>query len=259
MRCEDAQTRIVERAEERERVPLGCFRAEVTTLREVVERRLVPVVPVGDVHALVAEGGGDTRDGPLLVDPFEPVALRADRGFSGSFARGLAERAHEPIVVGEHPEHGTGVRACRAQQLEAVGFRFRERQLMRQHHAFALRIQTERAEDAAPHETPARHLELVLVEVERVPVIAAEDTTADPIREVLPGARVLVVGPVRGELDADEIVRTPRVEALARRIVDDVVGRTDEIGERCSGGRVVANSAERDELGHVSILGPRSQ
>ena len=231
----------------------------MTTLREVVERRLVPVVPVGDVHALVAEGGGDTRDGPLLVDPFEPVALRADRGLSGLFARGLAERAHEPIVVGEHPEHGTGVRACRAQQLEAVGFRFRERQLMRQHHAFALRIQTERAEDAAPHETPARHLELVLVEVERVPVIAAEDTTADPIREVLPGARVLVVGPVRGEFDADEIVRTSSVEALARRVVDDVVGRTDETGERCSGGRVVANSAERDELGHVSILGPRSQ
>ena len=230
MRCEDAQTRIVERAEERERVPLGCFRADVATLREVVERRLVPVVPVGDVHALVAQSRRDARDGPVLLDPFEPVALRADRGFSGSFARGLAERAHEPIVVGEHPEHGTGVRACRAQQLEAVGFRFRERQLMRQHHAFALRIQTERAEDAAPHETPARDLELVLVEVERFPVVAA-----------------------------DEIVRTPRVEALARRIVDDVVGRTDETGERCSGGRVVANSAERDELGHVSILGPRSQ
>jgi hypothetical protein len=229
MRCEDAQTRIVERAEERERVPLRGFRADIAALGEVVQRGLVTVVPVGDIHALVAQSRRDARDGPFLVDPFEAVALRTDRGLSGRFARGLAERAHEPIVVGEHPEHGTGVRAGRAQQLEAVGFRLRERQLMRQHHSFALRIQAKRAEDAAAHQTAARDLELVLVEVERLPVIAAEDPAAYPIAEVLRGARVLVVGPVCGELDPDEIVRTSRVEAFARSVVDHVVRRADQI------------------------------
>ena len=55
MRGEDAQTRIVERAEEREGVSLRRVRTDFRMLGEIVQTRLVTMVAVSDVHALIAQ------------------------------------------------------------------------------------------------------------------------------------------------------------------------------------------------------------
>ncbi len=135
--------------------------------------------------------------------------------------------------------------------------------LVREDHALALRIQTQRAEDPAARHAASGDLELVFVEVEGVATVAFEDmVTAYPVRQLLRGARVLVILPVLRKLDADEVVRAPREQAVTLRLVDDVVRRADQVRQRdrldalaC----LIAKSAERYELGHVSILGPRSQ
>ena len=55
MRRQDAQTRIVQRAEVREHEPLVGIRTRIALVR-VGERRLEAVVPVGEVDALPAQG-----------------------------------------------------------------------------------------------------------------------------------------------------------------------------------------------------------
>src|SRR6185503_1896684 len=98
---EDAKARIVERAEERERIPLRRAVTYALALAEVVQGRLVAVMPIGDVHARVPQRRGDTADSCGVVDALETVALRADRCLAGWRSCRFAERPHKPVVVAE--------------------------------------------------------------------------------------------------------------------------------------------------------------
>src|SRR6185503_3076710 len=199
---EDAQARIVERAQERERVSLRRAGWDALVLPEIVQGRLVAVVPVGDIHARALQRRGDATDSFGVVDSLEAVSLRADRGLTRGRARGLSEGAHQAGGVSEHCEHGAGVRARRTQELEPVGFRFGKGELVWQHDAVALRIQTQRSEDPPPYQTPARDLEPVLVEIEGRMVLTTKPPLGDPVGQVLCGLRVSVLWTIFGKLDA---------------------------------------------------------
>jgi hypothetical protein len=76
---EDTQAGIVERAEERERVSLRRAGPYALVFAEIVEGRLVAVMPVGDIHARAPKRRGDAADRCGVVDALEAVSLRADR------------------------------------------------------------------------------------------------------------------------------------------------------------------------------------
>src|SRR3954470_18585317 len=92
MRAEDAHARIVERGERHERelfrracrvacgtaLPRATVLARCATLFRVVDRRLVAMVTIGDVHALVAQLVGERRDRIWRGHPLQTVVVAVD-------------------------------------------------------------------------------------------------------------------------------------------------------------------------------------
>jgi hypothetical protein len=79
------------------------------------------------------------------------------------------------------------------------------------------------------HETSARDLELVLVEIEGRAVLTTQPLLGYPVGQVLRSARVTVLRALFGKLDAHEVVGVTRIQALALRVIDNVIGRADQV------------------------------
>ena len=65
----------------------------------------------------------------------------------------------------DHAEYRAGVRARRAQELQAIGLRLRKGALMREDHGLARLVQAQRDEHSAARHPRTEKRELVLVDV----------------------------------------------------------------------------------------------
>ena len=232
-----------------DRVGAGIVDALGPALGAVVVGGLEPVVTVGQHDAgagdRVADGGEVVGIGDAPQGVVEAVLVGGGgEGWVGQIGVGLRQQGREAGGQGEPPDR-VQVGAGRAQQLEAVALRFRQRALVR-HHLARLVAETQRADHSGGALRAAVVTgEVHAVERERRGVVGDEHALGPP-----PGQRR--GGPVVGvrEDQPHRIVRVARGERGARLGLDHVVGWGADGGDVGGG---VADSGEGKKFGHVAI------
>ena len=224
VRREDRQA-LLARRHEHDHHPRGGLRAVLVVKRE---RRLVPVVAVGDQELL--------RELGQRVDP--PEALAVEREI------GLAVRQLDRVAVVQQ-EDRLELRPRRAQQAQALLLDVRVRPLVREHDPSLVRLEPERDDHAVPR---ARHAVGADVRLRERPVrglvVGGEDLLLAPRGEVARGLLLRV-----RQRQVDDVVGAAR-EVLPPLVrADDVVRRSDEILER-PGALGVPLGAEGTHVGH---------
>ena len=233
----------------------------------VVAGSLVTVVAVGDEHRLRSHQPGHLRRHCLIRQRPHP-ALHAE--VVGRLQRRLPrhdrieELLHLPFGVGIEPEHLTQICPAGPREEETVLLRARHRLLVGMDVAGAEPLQANPRHHPPANEGAPLDLELLVVDVERRGRLLHHHPLVAPATKELrrPGVlvRPLVIPrllPV--ELDPDHVGGVPLVERLLERRVDDVVRRGDHLREGADVLGVVAEAAERGDVGHggESFLGVR--
>ena len=194
------------------------------------ERRLVAVVTVRDHEPGV-------REVRAFVHPPEPRAVRLQVGLAPGQGHG------RPVV---EEEDRLELRPHRAQETEALGFRPRVRELVREDDALLVRLDSQRGDEAVSRPLDAVGADVALRErPQRRLVVADENPVALPVREV---ARRLDLR--LGKRQVHDVVRAPREVVAALLGGDDVVGGRDEAIERPGLALVVPERTEGLHNGH---------
>src|SRR6266568_8982612 len=262
----DDESRIRHRAERHHDEAMARVRAEARRLAvdqvAVGERRLVPVVPIGDERLAGGQHPPERLDRARLLDPPQAVARPVVRvGLCDRLAGAGDGRLERPVSLGAfvlvEREDGREVRLHPLQELEPVGLGSGERLLVREDDALLVGVQPAGGDEAPSHPRPPVGAgEALLERVERRLGIAAEGAIGEPALERLRGAEVLVVGRsvaglVLAERDVDEVVRAARRELVPGHGRHRVIRRRDEPRQcRRPGGRV-SDAAERKHVGHA--------
>ena len=213
-------------------------------LGTVVARGLEPVVAVGEhdawrsptVSAMARRVSGSVMRHSEWWKPSSSVAVA-----NGCAVDVVGERGREPVREREAPDR-VEVGAGRAQQLEAVALRLRQRALVGHHVAPGV-VEAERAD----HPGGALREAVVAGEVhpvdrERRRVVGDEHAVGAPLRQRRGGAVVAV-----GEDQPDRIVRVARHQRGTRFGFDHVVGWGAHRGDV---GGAVTDSGEGKKFGH---------
>ena len=152
------------------------------------------------------------------------------------------------------------VDARRAEEFVAILPGAAQRPLVRQHLGVgAIALQSEPCEEPALDALGicVRYPVALLVRVDRWMGVLPERAVRPPARQRPSGTSVSIVRAVSRLLDRqvepDDVRRMAGDEALARRRVDHVIGRRHDRSEVTDTRRLVAQGAERSEIGHGSF------
>ena len=166
------------------------------------------------------------------------------------------ERPERPLVgVAVEAEDRGEVGLRRPGEAEAILLRARVRALVRADLAGAVLLDADlREEPAARARLPVGAGVVLGEEPERRLVVADDHAVVLPAGERRRRVFVRVAVALR-QVDLDDVVRRAAQQLRALLVVDDVVGRSDDVREVSDDGRVEAESTERSDLGHGVLVG----
>ena len=267
VRRQDDDPLVVHVAQEHEHVLVRGGGVRAVLLPHLVaerQRRLVPVVPVGDEDPLPLPSLRPLPGAPWAADTVQTRCLTPRSSTAAmSGAAAIAERRLErtsSFGIGVEREDRAHVDVGRAHQGEPVLLRLGQRPLVGEHLPFPERRQLQGPEEPLPHEGPLPgDRELLLVVVEGRDGVADQRPLGEPLAEPGGGAGVLVharaVALLRHpEVDPGDVFRVAPVQRLLLLRGDDVVRRRHDAGQVSHALHVVMDPPERFHFGHGVTL-----